>query len=96
MGKEVQRLNNLSHGTHTYESIPGSTVSIAILAWSVARYSAAEQTSKQYWKQALELPPNMCQQWFAEICLTMQLNNDCKGTAAAELEQQWIQTIQQA
>jgi len=71
-------------------------MSIAILAWSVAWYSAAEQTSKQYWKQALELLPNMCPQRFAEICLTMQLNNDCKVTAAAEMEQQLIQTIQQA
>ncbi len=35
-------------------------MSIAILAWSVAWYSAAEQTSNQYWRQVLELLLNMC------------------------------------
>ena len=64
MNKELQRLNKLSHGTHTYESIPGSTLSIAMLAWSDAWYSAAKQTSNQYWRQVLELLPTMYRQRF--------------------------------
>lgn len=78
------------------ESIPGSAMSTDILIWSVRVYPAAEQTSNEHWRQVLELLPNNCRQSFAETCLTMHLNDDCKGTAVAEMEQQLKQSVQQA